>query len=120
MNTVIMVVTMVLLVAASVLTLLAALGLLRFNTVYARSHPVTKAITLGMVAVCVAAAIQVPAGRDTLKLLLVAAFQVVTAPIAAHMVTRAAHRTGDWPTKQLAVDELRDARTNDDNNLNAG
>ena len=98
-----------LLLLASLLALLAAVGLLRFNTVMARTHPVTKAITLGVVAVCVAGALRVEDPTDALRLLLVAVFQIVTAPIAAHMVARAAHRVGSGGTRDLPIDELRES-----------
>lgn len=113
MNGAITVITAGLLLIASTLTLLASIGLLRFDTVYGRIHPVTKAITLGVVLAAVAAALQVGDPSNVAKLVLVAVFQVVTAPIAAHMVARAAHRTGERATTHLAIDELRDARPDD-------
>lgn len=109
MSTILTVVTAGLLLTASILALLAALGLLRFKSVYARSHPVTKAITLGVVTVCLGAALRVDDPSDTAKLLLVAGFQVLTAPIAAHMVARAAYRAEAGSTSHLKIDELRDA-----------
>jgi len=109
MNTVIAVLTAFMLLSASMLALLAAIGLLRFDTVMARTHPVTKAITLGVVFACVAAAIQVDTTTDTMRLLLVALFQIITAPIAAHMVARAAHRVGSGGSRDLPLDELREA-----------
>lgn len=102
------VITAVLLLTASALALLSATGLLRFDTVMARTHPVTKSITLGVVVVCIAAAIRVEDPTDSLRLVLVAVFQIITAPIAAHMVARAAHRVGSGGTRDLPIDELRD------------
>ncbi len=103
------VLTGALLLTACTLTLFAGLGLLRFQTVFARTHPVTKAITLGVVTVCLAAALQVDEPSDVFRLLLVAGFQIITAPIAAHMVARAAHRVGTSQARGLPIDELRDA-----------
>jgi multicomponent Na+:H+ antiporter subunit G len=58
--------------------------------------------------VTVGAALQVDSGGDRVKLLLVAAFQLVTAPVAAHTIGRAANRTGAGAREELVVDELRD------------
>lgn len=109
MNGALTVVTAVLLLTASSLALIAAIGLVRFRTVFGRAHPVTKAITLGMVLVCLGAAIRVADTPSTAKLLLVALFQVITAPIAGHMIARAAHRTASVSTAHLVMDELREA-----------
>jgi multicomponent Na+:H+ antiporter subunit G len=100
------VLTAVLVITASSLTLLAAIGLQRFDSVFARIHPATKAITLGVVAVAVGAALQADAAADAVKLLLVAVLQLVTSPIASHMVARAAYRAGTELNPQMQVDEL--------------
>lgn len=107
MSTVLTFLTAALLLLAASLALVSAVGLMRFRSVYARSHPVTKAITLGVVAVCVAAAVQVDHPSDTAKLLLVAGFQVLTAPISAHLVARAAYRSGSAGADHMRVDEMK-------------
>ena len=94
------------LLLASALALVTAIGLQRFDSVFARIHPVTKAITLGVVIVCIAAAIRVDDAGNTAKLLLVAGFQIITAPIASHMVARAAYRSGTELNPNMTVDEL--------------
>jgi multicomponent Na+:H+ antiporter subunit G len=48
-------------------------------------------------------------GSDAVKLLLVAAFQFLTAPVAAHMIGRAAYRSGTGELDQLVVDDLKGA-----------
>jgi len=88
------------------LALVAALGLLRFPDIFSRMHAATKPATLGLLLVTVGAALQVDSGGDRVKLLLVAAFQFVTAPVAAHMIGRAAYRTGAGAREELVVDEL--------------
>ena len=98
--------TAFLLLTASTLALLAAIGLQRFDSVFARIHPATKAITLGVVTVAIGAAIQADSAGDTAKLLLVAVLQVVTSPIASHMVARAAYRAGTEISPHMQIDEL--------------
>jgi multicomponent Na+:H+ antiporter subunit G len=94
--------------AGSVLTLVAAVGLVRFPDLLARMHAGTKPQVLGLVAMVVGLAIHVRSPRIAGPLLLVLIFQVVTAPVAAHMVGRAGYRTGRIRHELLVRDELTD------------
>lgn len=96
----------VLLLTGSVLCLLAGAGLQRFDSVFARMHAATKSMTLGLALVASGAALAVDDPGDRFKLLLVAALQFVTAPVAAHMVGRAAYRSGTELQADMALDEL--------------
>ncbi len=95
-----------LLLSGVALALVAALGLLRFPDIFSRMHAATKPATLGLLLITVGAALQVDSGGDRVKLLLVAAFQFLTAPVAAHMIGRAAYRTGAGARDELVLDEL--------------
>jgi multicomponent Na+:H+ antiporter subunit G len=89
-------------------TVLAALGVLRFDDVYARMHAATKSTTLGLWLVLGGAAAQL-AGEDAAKLALVGVLVFLTAPAGAHLVGRAVHRSpGDVHIRIDTVDELRD------------
>lgn len=92
------------------LSILAGIGLQRFPDVFARMHAATKPATLGLILILLAAALRLSDGGDVIKLLVIAAAQLVTAPLGAHMVGRAAHRAGDQLSLSTAVDELADAR----------
>lgn len=98
----------VLLVTGVALAVVAALGLVRFPDVFSRMHAATKPATLGLLLITVGAALRMQDGSDAVKLLLVAAFQFLTAPVAAHMVGRAAYRSGTGALDELVVDDLRD------------
>lgn len=89
---------------------LAGLGLVRFPDVFSRMHAATKPATLGLLLIVAGAALQQDRRSDAVKLLLVAAFQFLTSPVAAHMIGRAAYRTGTGGLDELVVDELKDAR----------
>ncbi|MEX2291437.1 MAG: monovalent cation/H(+) antiporter subunit G [Mycobacteriales bacterium] len=91
------------------LAVLAGLGLVRFPDVFSRMHAATKPATLGLLLVTVGAALRQDDGGNATKLLLVAAFQFLTAPVAAHMIGRAAYRSGTGGLEELVVDELKDA-----------
>ncbi len=95
-----------LLLAGVALSVVAGVGLVRFPDVFSRMHAATKPATLGILLVGSGAALRVDEGSDALKILLVVAFQFVTAPVAAHMIGRAAYRTGAGALDQLVVDEL--------------
>jgi multicomponent Na+:H+ antiporter subunit G len=84
----------VLIVAGAFLALLAAIGLQGFQDVFARMHSATKPATLGLMMILVGAALMVPIPGAVAKLLLVILLQFITAPVAAHLVGRAAFRTG--------------------------
>jgi multicomponent Na+:H+ antiporter subunit G len=80
----------VLAVVGALLVVLAGVGVVRFSDVYARMHAATKAPTLGITLVGLAAALALGEGRS--KIALAVAFIFVTAPSAAHLVGRSAHR----------------------------
>jgi multicomponent Na+:H+ antiporter subunit G len=101
------VVSAALLLTGVALAVVAALGLVRFPDVFSRMHAATKPATLGLLLITVGAALRMDGG-DAVKLLLVAAFQFVTAPVAAHMIGRAAYRSGAGALERLVVDDLRD------------
>jgi multicomponent Na+:H+ antiporter subunit G len=100
----------VFLVGGTALAVLAAVGLQQFDDVFARIHAATKAITLGLVLVVIGAALLVEDRGDIAKLVLAASLQFITAPVAAHMVGRAAYRAGTELSPATVVDELAEAR----------
>ena len=102
------VVSSVLLLAGVALALVAAIGLVRLPDVLSRMHAATKPATLGLLLITVGAALRMEESSDAVKLLLVAAFQFLTAPVAAHMIGRAAYRSGAGALDDLVVDDLRD------------
>jgi multicomponent Na+:H+ antiporter subunit G len=102
------VVSSFLLLAGVALAVLAGLGLVRFPDVFSRMHAATKPATLGLLLVMLGAALRQDSGSNATKLLLVAAFQFLTAPVAAHMIGRAAYRSGTGDLEGLVVDELKD------------
>jgi len=99
----------VLLLAGVFFSVVAGLGLVRLPDVFSRMHAATKPATLGLLCVVLGAALQMEDGSDAVKLLLVGAFQFLTAPVAAHMIGRAAYRSGTGDLDALVVDELKDA-----------
>ena len=100
------VVSSVLLLLGVALSLVAGLGLLRFPDLYSRMHAATKPSTLGLLLVLAGASLQMADPGNAVELALVAAFQLVTAPVAAHMVGRASYRADVPGTRGATRDEL--------------
>jgi multicomponent Na+:H+ antiporter subunit G len=94
--------------------LLASVGLHRFDDVFSRVHAATKAITFGVLLAAAGTALQVDVGIDTAKLVLAGALQVVSAPVSAHLVSRAAYRSGTELSPKTLVDHLADAAAEGD------
>lgn len=95
-----------LLVVAALLTLAAAIGLLRFPDPLSRLHAATKPQILGLLLVVLALALSERSWTVLLLLVPVVVFQLLTAPISAHMVGRAGYRNGDFAPATLTTDEL--------------
>lgn len=91
-QTVMEIVAVVLLALGGVLIVLAAVGLLRMPDLYLRMSAATKAVTLGAAAVLLAAALHFNDAEVTAQVLATILFLVMTAPLGAHIIARAAYR----------------------------
>lgn len=103
------VLTSVLMIAGALLTLTGCIGLVRFPDVLSRMHAATKPLVLGLVLMCLALGLQEPTFGTVTTLVLVGVFQMMTAPVSAHMVGRAAYRSKRVRKDLLRRDELADA-----------
>jgi len=83
----------------------SSLGVLRLPDFYSRLHAPTKAATLGLFFLFVAVAIAVPEPVVVTKALLALIFIAATAPVGAHIMTRAAYRTGVKPSETTIYDD---------------
>jgi len=101
------------LVAGAFLCLTAGVGLVRFPDVLSRMHAGTKPQVLGVLLVMVGGAIRLHGLAATWMLLLVAAFQLLMAPVSAHMISRVAYRRRHVRRDLLLVDELSEAEGRD-------
>jgi multicomponent Na+:H+ antiporter subunit G len=101
------VVAVVLVLAGAFLCLTAGLGLVRFPDVLTRMHAGTKPQVLGVLLIMIGGAMRLHGWSATWMLLLVAAFQMLTAPVSAHMISRVAYRRRHVRRDLLLVDELR-------------
>lgn len=99
----------VLIAVGAFLALVAAIGLQRFDDVFARMHAATKPATLGLLLIVIGAALLLREPGPVLKLVLVILLQMVTAPVGAHLVGRAALRSGQ-ASPDTSFDDLAEER----------
>lgn len=99
------VVAAVLLLAGALQCLLGALGVLRLPSLLSRMQAATKPQTLGLLLILAGAALRVPLD-SAVTLLLVAVFQVITAPVLSQLMSRSAYRSGSVRPEVLVADEL--------------
>ncbi len=100
-------ITAALLLIGGVFILLAAVGVLRMPDLFTRMQAATKATTLGSGCLLVAVAVYFGDFGVTARALAVVAFIVLTAPVAAHMIGRAAYFVSVPLWEGTILDELR-------------
>ena len=108
MSGVVTVLAVVLAGLGTVLMLVAALGLVRMPDLLTRMHASSKAGTLGAALILAGVAVEIGEARVVAEVALIWLFLFLTAPVAAHMIARAAYRSGVPLSKETVVDELRE------------
>ena len=107
-NTVLDVLAGICFLASAFLILASGVGVLRFPDLLARMHAAAKPQVLGVLLGLTGLALRLRVGSVIWTLALVATFQMLTAPVAAHLVARAGYRTGKIQPDRLESDELTD------------
>ncbi|GAP12152.1 multisubunit sodium/proton antiporter, MrpG subunit [Bellilinea caldifistulae] len=87
--------------------LIASIGLLRMPDLFSRMSATSKAATLGAGLVMLAAALYFSESGITLRVLAIIVFLLLTVPVAAHMIGRAAYFDGVPLWKGTLIDDLR-------------
>ncbi len=95
-----------LLIVGAIFSLLAAIGILRFPDLYTRMHAASKAGTIGSGLLLLAAGVHSLDAAILIRALAGFFFFVLTAPISAHLLAKAAHQAGYKLTKLSVVDQL--------------
>lgn len=98
----------VFLIVGSAFAAVAALGLVRLPDLYLRMHSVAKAGTLGCGLILTGVGFALPDIGVGLRALGAIAFLGATAPLAAHLIARAALRTGCPLWSGTVLDERDD------------
>ncbi len=96
----------ILLMVGSLFCLVAAVGMLRLPDTLIRMHAATKAGTLGAGCILMAEAVVAAELGTTIKAIAVIVFLLLTAPVAAHLIGRAAYHRGIQLFDSTWIDEL--------------
>ena len=92
-------------IAGATLGLLAGIGVLRMPDVFTRMQASTKASTLGLGCLLAGAALRNPEFSFVVRAASIAAFMLLTTAVSAHVIARAAARSGAPIWKGTVVDE---------------
>jgi len=92
------------LIVGSLLTMIGGVGVVRFSDLMSRVHAAAKAPTLGLLLVAVGAAIEIGSGKAVVTLFLVVVLQLLTSPVATHVLARASY--GQVDTELDGGDDL--------------
>lgn len=106
----------VLMVIGTLVMLMAGIGIVRLPDVLTRASATSKAATLGAGCLLLAVAVFFDDLSITTRALTTIAFIFLTAPVAAHMIGRAAYFIGVPLFRNTIIDELRgryDLQTHD-------
>ncbi len=95
------------LVAGSALILLAAIGVVRFEDIYARMHAGAKAPALGVLAIGIGVSLSIRTTDAVITAVLVVVLQLIAGPVGAHILGRAVYRQVKPPLS--GPDELAEA-----------
>lgn len=98
-----------LILAGSLLSLLSAFGLIRLPDLYTRVHAISKGSTLGVLFILLGAFIffWVFDGYISARLLLGILFVFITAPVAGHLICRAAYNSKTPLWDKSVQDDLK-------------
>ena len=96
-----------LIVSGSFFGFTAALGLVRMPDIYTRMSISGKAATLCCGLLLAAVAIQLQDARVTARVVAAILFLLLTVPVGAHMIARAAYRTGSpmWDGERMQLSQ---------------
>ncbi len=100
--------TALFLVLGSLFCFVAALGMLRLPDTVMRMHAATKAGTLGAGLILIGEAFFYAELGITLRALAAISFLLLTAPVAAHLIGRAAYYSGIRLWHKTWIDQLKD------------
>lgn len=95
-----------LMVLGALFALVAAIGIVRLPDLYTRMHAASKAGTLGSGLMLLAIAINAFDTSVALRALVAILFFLLTAPLSAHLLARAAYLAGYKPTDLTKINDL--------------
>lgn len=101
-----------LLTTGTLFAVISAVGIVRMPDFYMRISATTKASTLGVTFILGATALYFNDAAVSGKIIAIIAFIILTTPVAAHMIGRAAHQSGVPLWKGSIRDDLAAVQKN--------
>lgn len=95
-----------LIVAAGLLLVIAAWGVIQLPDALTRQHAATKAGTLALAMLCLGAALAMADFQWSRRLFLIMGFLLITLPVASHLLARAAVRESAAHQRAIAAAPL--------------
>ncbi len=102
------IVSLVLMLVGSIWICLAGIGVLRLDDIFLRMSASTKAATLGVSVLLLGSALSFGEAAIFFRALVVIIFLYVTAPIAAHMIGKAAFMRGVKLSPKTVRNDLKE------------
>jgi multicomponent Na+:H+ antiporter subunit G len=96
----------VMILTGALFSLVAAVGVLRLPDLLIRMHAATKAGTMGAGLILLGVALYDMETGVTLRALAAICFLLLTAPVSAHLIGRAAYRSGIRIWERTCIDQL--------------
>lgn len=98
-----------LIILGSIISVISAIGIIRFRDVYSRAHAATKTTTVAILTTLIGVFLFVwnHDGVISVRLMLGIVFVFITAPVSGHLVLRASYRANVKMTDETVEDELK-------------
>jgi len=99
-----------------IVSVLSAIGMIRFPDIYSRAHAATKTTTLAVLLALTGTFVYFLFSESfiSVRLILGIIFVFLTAPVSGHLILRASYRSGVKMTERTAEAELKDYFDNGD------
>lgn len=99
----------ILILLGSIISVISAIGIIRFRDIYSRAHAATKTTTVAVLITLVGVFLYVWLGEGyiSVRLMLGIVFVFITAPVSGHLVLRASYRANIKMTDETVEDELK-------------
>lgn len=108
-TTIVISIALILVIIGSLISALAAIGILRLDDVYARAHAAGKAATLGAM-LLISGVFLFFIGREgyvNMQLIVGILFILITGPLASHLIIKSAYNLNTPASKRTKHDEKK-------------
>jgi multicomponent Na+:H+ antiporter subunit G len=107
------IISAVVIIVGVLFVVIASVGLLRLPDFYIRISAITKAATVGVACIMIGVALNFNEISVAIKAIGVVLFLLITSPIAAHIIGRAAYEEGVPLWKKTGINEYEEYKKNE-------